>query len=167
MRQWGSFVNHNGMSIFYAMIPRDVQLYYGNSRAEPVNGMQWMAFESKHAQLFVKREIMGSFAGEIPRDGNSSMGKVQYLQEEVEYANSSEKLQERVGGWLHEYRTTKTLRVLYLDGMSAANAEKGTLDLQDIVLLNQESEESMISDMDRATRMCSFSGPRATEISTA
>lgn len=44
MHQWGSSVNHNGMSIFNATIPEDVQLYHGDSRAEPVKGMQWMAF---------------------------------------------------------------------------------------------------------------------------
>ncbi|KAF2801012.1 hypothetical protein K505DRAFT_291455 [Melanomma pulvis-pyrius CBS 109.77] len=161
MRQWGSSVNHNGMSIFHATIPEHVQLYHGDSRAEPVRGMQWMAFEPEHAELFVKRENMGSFAGKIARDGNATMEEVEFFQEEVRYGNSSERLKERMGGWLHDYRTTRALRVLYLDGMSAANSKKGTVDLQDIVLLNQESENSIISDMDRAARMCKLFQTRA------
>jgi hypothetical protein len=155
MRQWGSSVNHNGMSIFHATIPGGVQLYHGDNHADPVKGVQWMAFELEHAELFVKRGNMGSFAGKVPRDGNFTMEEIGSFQEEMKYANSSEKLdKERRGGWLHEYRTTRPLRVLYLDGMSAAKSKKGTMDFQDFILLNQTSENSFISDMDRATRMC-------------
>ena len=155
MNQWGSSVNHNGMSIFLATIPEDLLLYHGDSRAEPVKGMQWMAFEPEHASLFVKRENVGSFAGKIS-DGNSRRKEMDYSHEEVGRANASTRLKERMVGWLHDYRTVRALRVLYLDGMSAAKSKKGTMDLQDIVLLNHESENSTISDMDRATRMCTL-----------
>lgn len=39
-------------------------------------------------------------------------------------------------GYLHTYRTKHSLRLLYLDGQSAAKSSIGTLDLQDMVLLH-------------------------------
>jgi hypothetical protein len=89
MRQWGSSVNYNGMSIFFATIPEDVKLYHGDSRAEPVKGMQWMAFEPEHANLFVKRENVGSFAGKTARVGNFTIEEMGYFQEELGHKNSS------------------------------------------------------------------------------
>lgn len=37
-------------------------------------------------------------------------------------------------GWLQIYQTNRPLRLLYLDGMAAANTDFGTLDTQDILL---------------------------------
>lgn len=92
------------------------------------------------------------------------MEEVEYFQERVGFSNSSERLDEMMNGWLHDYQTTRALRVLYLDGMSAANSKKGTVDLRDIVLLNQELKNSIMSNMDRATHVCaSFSRPEGTE----
>lgn len=38
------------------------------------------------------------------------------------------------GGWLHSYRTTRSLRYLYVDGMSGGKTSMGTLDTQDYLL---------------------------------
>ncbi|KAJ9620130.1 hypothetical protein H2203_007895 [Taxawa tesnikishii (nom. ined.)] len=54
MRQWGSSLNHNGMSAFLATVPEGVQLYHGTSNSEPVEGMEWLAFEPEHALLFAR-----------------------------------------------------------------------------------------------------------------
>lgn len=56
-RQWGSSLNHNGMSIFLATVPEGQLLYHGGDephRAKGVmeEGFDWLAFEMEHAQMF-------------------------------------------------------------------------------------------------------------------
>lgn len=52
MRQWGSSLNHNGMSFFLATVPEGTQLYHGTWDPDFVKGMQWLAFEPEHALIF-------------------------------------------------------------------------------------------------------------------
>jgi hypothetical protein len=54
MRQWGSSLNHNGMPFFLATVPAGTQLYHGTSRSEPIEGMEWLAFEPEHGLLFAR-----------------------------------------------------------------------------------------------------------------
>jgi hypothetical protein len=65
MRQWGSSLNHNGMSFFLATVPAGTQLYHGTSNPEPIEGMQWLAFEPEHALIFARPN-----RGPLPGDGN-------------------------------------------------------------------------------------------------
>ncbi|KAL1897995.1 hypothetical protein Sste5346_003851 [Sporothrix stenoceras] len=56
-RQWGSSLNHNGMSIFLATVPEGQLLYHGGDEAERAKGVtgegfDWLAFELEHAQMF-------------------------------------------------------------------------------------------------------------------
>ncbi|KAJ9493544.1 hypothetical protein H2202_010985 [Exophiala xenobiotica] len=63
MRQWGSSLNHNGMSFFLAQVPAGTQFYHGTGQPEPVQGMEWLAFEPEHAIVFarkMKHHPMGS-----------------------------------------------------------------------------------------------------------
>ncbi|KIW51104.1 hypothetical protein PV05_09855 [Exophiala xenobiotica] len=55
MRQWGSSLNHNGMSFFLAEVPAGTHLYHGTGQLEPVKGMEWLAFEPEHAIIFARR----------------------------------------------------------------------------------------------------------------
>lgn len=60
-------------------------------------------------------------------------------------------------GYLHTYAAAKDLRLLYIDGMSAAKTEKGTLDSQDVVLFNGSFEGEpgwMGREGERATLAC-------------
>lgn len=52
MRQWGSSLNHNGMSFFLAEIPAGTELYHGRGDNVTVKGMEWLAFEPEHAMNF-------------------------------------------------------------------------------------------------------------------
>lgn len=52
MRQWGSSINHKGMSFFLATVPQGVQLYHGTNRSSAITGMEWLAFEQEHAMQF-------------------------------------------------------------------------------------------------------------------
>ena len=58
-------------------------------------------------------------------------------------------------GWLHTYRTRGATPLLYIDGMSAGKCDKGTLDSQDVLLLNATSEsKGRFWEMERATLLC-------------
>lgn len=54
MRQWGSSLNHNGMSFFLATVPAGTQLYHGTTQQDMVQGMEWLAFEPEHALVFAR-----------------------------------------------------------------------------------------------------------------
>ena len=54
MRQWGSSLNHNGMSFFLATVPAGTQLYHGTSKSESIEGMQWLALEPEYALIFAR-----------------------------------------------------------------------------------------------------------------
>ncbi|KAH6623361.1 hypothetical protein F5144DRAFT_595544 [Chaetomium tenue] len=51
MRQWGSSLNHNGMSLFVVTIPPGVLLHHGSPNSTPPQGPEWLAFEIEHAEL--------------------------------------------------------------------------------------------------------------------
>lgn len=52
MRQFGSALQHNGMSVFIATVPKGVNFYHGSTSPYPVNGTDWLAFEPEHALAF-------------------------------------------------------------------------------------------------------------------
>ncbi|KAI4849266.1 hypothetical protein E4T44_03448 [Aureobasidium sp. EXF-8845] len=70
MRQFGSSLNHNGMSIFIATVPEDTELYHGTSTKDRVNGTQWLAFEPEHALIFA-RGRRGPPPGHPPGDDHA------------------------------------------------------------------------------------------------
>ncbi|TWU73454.1 hypothetical protein ED733_004790 [Metarhizium rileyi] len=129
MRQWGSSVHHNGMSLFLATVPQGVLLYHGNMLPESPSGPEWLAYEIEHAERFI-RSFRGPpthekpspecDSGELPNQQKSMGGKSQSADGER--------------GWLHVYQTTRPLRFLYVDGMSGGKTNMGTLDTQDYLL---------------------------------
>lgn len=195
MRQWGSSLNHNGMSLFIATVPQGTQLYHGTSKEERINGTQWLAFEPEHALVFA-RSHRGPPPGKggppgpenggphddddgeewhpperVPDDdewhvGSSSPPKKDLkarhhphedppplthtaaqrerarlpFERQEPLRDGQEQLQggeeDDSHGYLHTYLPKRNLRLLYLDGQSAAKSDKGTLDMQDIVLLH-------------------------------
>jgi hypothetical protein len=199
MRQWGSSLDHNGMSIFFATVPSNTEFYHGTSSAQPINGTQWLAFEPEHALNFANCGRPGKggrgrlppedspYGGERPlsgslraqsgddaealhrtnsentghRDGQSLLAAIESnrkqhdAQTRDQHANhrdhrSSNALtsqdEEHCAGYLHTYRTTKELRLLYVDGQSAAKSDKGTLDVQDLILRNSTSSHRSPND---------------------
>jgi hypothetical protein len=82
MRQWGSSLNHNGMSFFLATVPAGTQLYHGRSDKEPVKGMEWLAFEPEHALIFARpRGGRGPPGGRPPPDEGSGKGPQEWNEE--------------------------------------------------------------------------------------
>ncbi|TFK48394.1 hypothetical protein OE88DRAFT_1615358, partial [Heliocybe sulcata] len=140
LRQWGSSLNHNGMSYFLATVPEGTQLYHGTSSEAPVAGMEWLAFEPEHSLLFAWRRRGRRPPGEGPAP-------------QVPLAPPED---DELGGYLHTYRTARPLRLLYLDGEAAAKSAKGTLDTQDYVLLNDTEKTGMFREYERAKGMCAL-----------
>lgn len=162
MRQWGSSLLHNGMTAFVATVPADTTFYHGTSSEYRVNGTEWLAFEPEHALLFARPEPhLQSFGKNQPLAAedtsqhtarrSSWFGKdgrqlrfpgtpVAIRQQRLQGQRPGHDTYHLPGsdeyGYLHTYRTKHALRLLYLDGQSAAKSTKGTLDLQDIVILN-------------------------------
>lgn len=61
-------------------------------------------------------------------------------------------------GWLHTYQTTKELRLVYVDGMSAGKSHIGTLDSQDRILFNDTIPYGGVSqETERAKAVCRIS----------
>ncbi|KAG0645538.1 Uncharacterized protein D0Z07_8774 [Hyphodiscus hymeniophilus] len=132
MRQWGSSLNHNGMSFFPATIPANTDFYHGSPTIEPVVGIEWLAFEIEHAEGFARggRGGPGRGPGERPPISPPSPNE-EYIQSKTQRRENGE-----ATAALHHYRTSRDMRVLYLDGMSAGKTAMGTLDQQEYVLCN-------------------------------
>ncbi|KAL8330859.1 hypothetical protein RB593_001691 [Gaeumannomyces tritici] len=55
-RQWGSSLDHNGMSFFLATVPEGSVFFHGDSKPDRPEGVEWLAFEIEHAQVFARSE---------------------------------------------------------------------------------------------------------------
>lgn len=174
MRQWGSSLHHNGVSFFLATVPDGTQLYHGTSKATPVNGTEWLAFEPEHAMIFARPRW-----GPPPGSGPPGEPEGEELQERrghrdelrrrgprdpllEQFAHPAPLTWELSGdneaGYLHTYAAAKDLRLLYIDGMSAAKTDKGTLDSQDVLLyngtINNSPGRGMDGEAERARKAC-------------
>lgn len=176
MRQWGSSLHHNGVSFFLANVPAGTQLYHGTSKSTPVNGTEWLAFEPEHAMVFA-RPHMGP-PPRRPEDGDDDVdrGHHEELRRRQHHGPGDrppgppppledfEASEEKDGGYLHTYAAAKDLRLVYIDGMSAAKTNKGTLDSQDVLLFNntlddtpKEGQRGPMGEFERATKACEMS----------
>ncbi|KAG9238528.1 hypothetical protein BJ875DRAFT_450987 [Amylocarpus encephaloides] len=146
MRQWGSSLRHNGMSYFPASVPANTLLYHGTSQKDAVTGMEWLAFEIEHAEMFAGSPGPPGKGGHGP-GGPKRPGDPKHGHDPKENESRERQCGPPVGGgipgYLHVYQTTRELiRLLYIDGMSAGKTTMGTLDTTDIVLRNISSFNS-------------------------
>ncbi|EXJ53621.1 uncharacterized protein A1O5_13188 [Cladophialophora psammophila CBS 110553] len=181
MRQWGSSIYHNGMSFFPALVPAGIQFYHGNPNQEPVQGLEWLAFEPEHAIIFARRfhrpyeallpqtgkgtEIMNQPSFE--RISSSALKAAKFSPNSMTESHDRHSILERPDipqvdpGWLHTYRTKEATPLLYIDGMSAGKCDKGTLDSQDVLLLNASSDGGgMLWERKRADGLCKLAYER-------
>ncbi|KAL4781481.1 hypothetical protein BJX76DRAFT_335309 [Aspergillus varians] len=154
MRQWGSSLNHNGMSFFLATVPEGTQLYHGDWRSDPIQGPEWLAFEPEHALVFTHAFPHNP----PPGDGGSAPDPRPPLRP---FPHESQHVigqpSEVEDGFLHTFAAVKDLRLLYLDGMSAGKTDNGTMDSQDRILLRDElgdDEGGMMDEHRRAELFC-------------
>lgn len=154
MRQWGSSLHHNGVSFFLASVPAGTQFYHGTSKATPVNGTEWLAFEPEHAMVFARPRrgppphLPPDDDDTEPQDGgHGELRKREHHDADEKHhglpgGRPPKVFDENESGYLHTYAAAKDLRLLYLDGMSAAKTSKGTLDSQDAILFNGALDNS-------------------------
>ena len=168
MRQWGGSLNHNGMSFFLATVPANTRLYHGTWGKEAIQGMEWLAFEPEHARIFAQpwmrppppdddygtRHREGQ-SRERPHVRDNPMTGRSHERQQILTAGDS-KLDPNAG-YLHTYTPKHHLRLLYIDGLSAAKTSNGTLDTQDMLLLNLTSSPGhMKGEVARAHGMCNL-----------
>ena len=174
MRQWGSSLNHNGMSYFIATVPRGTQVYHGTDRSEPIIGMEWLALEPEHAMMFAHRFVRPSDASSLPIEMRTKLSWT----EDVFENSYEEPLQVRLGspprrapqgeqpkvepGYLQTYAVNKDLRLLYIDGQSAAKTSKGTLDSQEHIILRNTTNGTTAPwwDYQRGKALCHLAKDR-------
>lgn len=149
MRLWGSAINHNGMSFYLASIPKGVTLYHGSPHPDRINGTKFLALEPEHAAVFAR-----SAGG----PGGPSHHKPGSAQEVL--LQEHDRISEQKGGWLHTYATTRDLNLIYIDGMSAGKSRIGTLDSQDIILLEDTIYGGVTKEYERAHAICNMSQER-------
>ncbi|KAI4861900.1 hypothetical protein F4820DRAFT_42727 [Hypoxylon rubiginosum] len=155
MREFGSALHHNGMSLFPAIIPEGVTLYHGDGTEEVPKKPDWLAFEIEHAEAFARK---------WGRPRNDISGK-QYpdplelaIHAQLHEGDEPPKYPPPFDwkpGYLHVYQARRPLNVLYIDGTSAGKTDMGTVDTQDILLLNQR-DRTPWDDFGRADGLCSL-----------
>jgi hypothetical protein len=132
MRQWGSSLKHNGMSFFPVTISNNTLLYHGTRQDFPVTGMEWLAFEIEHAEVFARSRRgrppgrggdrpPGSRPGEPGEPGEPGRGppSMEFMEE-----FSEEPLEEPLNSaYLHIYRTNRPIsNLLSFDGLWAGKS---------------------------------------------
>ena len=165
MRQWGSSLNHNGMSLFVATIPPGVLLHHGSPNATPPTGPEWLAFELEHAELFAHAPLPPNQPppGLIPppsKDQNQDQHQDHQhpLTPHSQPQPKPKPPPAQTNGYLQTYLTTAPLPLLYIDGSSAGNTDMGTLDTQDLLLrLNRSA--SLWDEPGRARALCDLVTP--------
>lgn len=179
MKAWGSSVDHNGMSLFYAQIPKGTRLFHGDASTSPRKDVVFLAFEPEHALNFARpkrpRGPDGPGPGGPGGPGGPDDKGYKLIRTLLRFFRNMWKRfwgstkrndeDEWIGisgqnmsnyGWLHTYVASRDLRLIYLDGMSASKSDKGTLDFQDRILFNDTIEKDGMRDYDRLYALCSL-----------
>lgn len=134
LKQWGSSLQHNGMSFFLVTVKQGIELYHGTSSPYPVNDTEWLAFEPEHALIFAWPPR--KHRGPPPSPPPPRPASQQQIPLKARH-DKRDRSEEKGYGYFHTYRTQHDLRLMYFDGQSAAKSTKGTLDTQDVVLRNK------------------------------
>ncbi|PNP86155.1 hypothetical protein FNYG_00383 [Fusarium nygamai] len=183
-REWGSALYHNGFSYFPATVPEGTLFYHGSRQNVTPTGPEWLAFDIEHAENFArsfKYRPGGKHPGAPP--GPPPPGKkkpdvdqgqtgeeedrqeLRRRSEDIKTGNGDDPLDKVadtkgddnpgvVRGYLHTYQTNRDLKVLVIDGMSAGKTDMGTLDSQDLVLRENNTNRGSFDEWNRAHDLC-------------
>jgi len=157
------------MSFFLATVSAETQLYHGTSKSEAITGMEWLAFEPEHALFFARPQRGPPPREPPPRDSHGLPGDKKGKLEDLALGNREKRsdAQHPLGsyeagedgkhGYLHTYVPKRPLHLLYIDGLSAGKTSNGTLDTQDMLLLNlTDSNGPMGGESERAHGLCNL-----------
>lgn len=141
-RQWGSSFYHNGFSFFPAVMTKGTLTYHGGFAPEPPTHPEWLAFEIEHAENFASSRRVHHWPSGPPGPPNAT-GLGDYGDYKI------------IRGYLHTYRASRDLNLLYIDGMSAGKTLMGTLDSQDLIMReNNTKDGDLFEEWDRAVDLC-------------
>ena len=149
-RQWGSSINHNGLSFFPAVMPKGTLMYHGSEANSTPPGPEWLAFEVEHAEAFAL-----SLALRGKEQGQESLSDV--LQKPIGPMRARQQSASNLRGYFHTYRANRDVNLLYVDGMSAGKTRMGTLDSQDLVLRENKTGDvwdGFMDELQRASSIC-------------
>ncbi|KAF9767164.1 hypothetical protein IL306_000292, partial [Fusarium sp. DS 682] len=182
-RQWGAALYHNGFGFFPATVPAGTMFYHGTRQNVTPTGPEWLAFDIEHAENFARsfkyRAGRGGPTAPIPpppdekepdADDEQTDEEVdrQELRRRSEYIttnNDDDSLLRAAApkddndtvnlrGYLHTYQANRDLKVLLIDGMSAGKTNMGTLDSQDLVLRENNTNGRKFDEWHRALDLC-------------
>ncbi|KAL4960646.1 uncharacterized protein BDV14DRAFT_139376 [Aspergillus stella-maris] len=155
MRQWGSSLNHNGMSFYLATVPEGTQLYHGDAKSDPIQGPEWLAFEAEHALVFAHPRPPHPHGPPGGKDGKKR-GPPPPKKREQQQQQILGPMPQQKSGYLHTFAAAKDLRLLYVDGMSAGKTDNGTMDTQDYLLFRNKMGDGggMMGENKRAELFC-------------
>ncbi|KAH9899006.1 hypothetical protein F4778DRAFT_181677 [Xylariomycetidae sp. FL2044] len=164
MREFGSALHHNGMSLFPAVIPEGVLLYHGTHTREVPKTFEWLAFEIEHAENFARSTLPPTQPpgeGDGRKDGDLLFEGQDLLETALAMKGRDwapvDRPREPRTGYLHIYQATRPLRMLYIDGTSAGKTNMGTVDTQDYFLTNR-SNRTYWDERSRAVELCDVAG---------
>lgn len=153
MRQWGSALNHNGLSIFPAVVPQGTLLYHGRNDSESPGGPEWVSFERQHSLQFAAL-IFSVMPGPVSPGTSDGIKNTQKILQRPGDEDDRRAIY-ILPGFLHTYTAKHDLHLLYLDGSAAAKTKRGTLDMSDLLLLDDPNLHPE-QDFERADRLCEF-----------
>ncbi|TVY64885.1 Uncharacterized protein Focb16_v015752 [Fusarium oxysporum f. sp. cubense] len=167
-REWGSALYHNGFGFFPATVPEGTMFYHGSRQNVTPTGPEWLAFDIEHAENFARsfkyRPGGRRPVAPIPPPGkkkpDEDKGQTGEKEDRQELRRRSEYIKTGNGndpldkvadpkgdddpvvmrGYFHTYQTNRDLKVLLIDGMSAGKTDMGTLDSQDLVLRENNTD---------------------------
>lgn len=164
MRQFGSSLNHNGISVFPATVPAGTMFFHGRNDANLPGSPEWLGFEMEQANVFA-RSSRPQGPRRPPRDtkdGDARVTSRATSQSQFTVDDVSEDDSVPQGGFMHTFRTTRDLRLIYLDGMAAGKSSLGTMDLTNIILNWSLTRGG--SDNERAVALCDWQKSRGYQL---
>lgn len=170
-RQWGSSLDHNGLAMIPAKVPKGVLLYHGTHNGDVnTTGLEWLAFEPEHSEIFSLswRAAQATLKAHQARSGVSEQSVLHDVDKLRPQSGPPEAISSpAVRGYLRTYQANRDLNLLYLDGMSSGKGCLGPMDTQDLVLrlINGTSPcdtrvaDVIGNDVLRVGELCDILGP--------
>ncbi|KAM3453923.1 hypothetical protein MY3296_003395 [Beauveria thailandica] len=161
-RQWGSSMNHNGFSLFPAIIPAGTVLYHGSRTQEPPKTFEWLAFEIEHAEGFaididfVPVRDKDRIKNDNRKAGTKDIPGTQKTLRRSHAADGKGNWPRAPLGYLQSHQATKDLHVLYLDGMSGGKTDLGTMDAELYILYGKPNTNFEDGEFTRAKVICAI-----------
>lgn len=141
-RQWGSSIDHNGLGLFPAVVPKGTLLYHGARSNQTPTEPEWLAFDAELSENF-------ALSSKLQKLGAGGQGTgMAPAQKPLGHAPFS-----KTNGHLQTYRAQRNLDLVYFDGMSSAKTSMGILDTQDL-LMSGVRDRSSLDERVRVRDIC-------------